>query len=514
MHVAAHLRISSFGTDPLATLPQTAQIQYLRGYLADLGAVSVLEEPQYFDRDYLSEFAAFYSVSASGYSNLCSRLHFFSGPELKRADLEAAVGGSQQLLGLQHHYLGFVVIRPIPQAPLGRTVLRWYSDPTPDTPRVTNPSRIYRCNVAGMQFEVQGLAWQQQDTGVGACATVGLWTMLHSSAFDDNHAIPTTAEITRSAHETASLGSRVFPSTGLSIFQVGEAIKAWSLSPLVVEGDLVKAGIDGFSKTRFAATCAAFIRSGYPVLLLGALRKQPGEEELHITCAVGFRASGNPPIAANATEIQDSWINHMYVHDDNIGPNVRLEIGTGPNGEATLQLSAPPITPARQNLNLTPLPYPVFVPHRLIVAVHNDLRTSADTLYRTALTIGNNVGVAANMLRNATHQASQGVIVSARFNRLTHYLNEELKILKDPALLAKVRLELIEKVRPMSLHIGVVRIGDSTSTPLLDVLYDTTDSELNHPVFAHVAYSPLARGTQQLLNQLSSQDLGTPIDGF
>ena len=31
------------------------------------------------------------------------------------------------------------------------------------------------------------LAWQQQDRGVSACATIAIWTMLHSSAFHERH---------------------------------------------------------------------------------------------------------------------------------------------------------------------------------------------------------------------------------------------------------------------------------------------------------------------------------------
>jgi len=58
-------------------LLDTTQVQYLRRYLTDLGATSVLEEQNYFDRDYLAEFSAFYSISSTGYPNVCRRLHFF-----------------------------------------------------------------------------------------------------------------------------------------------------------------------------------------------------------------------------------------------------------------------------------------------------------------------------------------------------------------------------------------------------------------------------------------------------
>src|SRR4051812_10662122 len=264
--------------DPFAGLAKSAQIEYLRGYLRDLDVKTVLEEPYYFDRDYLSEFSAFYSVSARGYPNVCRRLHFFSGPPIDRAALEAAMGTTgSHLSSLQEHYCGFIVLRPIPGAPLGRTVLAHYRERSPKTPRITTPARTYGVHIAGLRLEIKGLAWQQQDAAVSACATIALWTMLHSSAFDEHHAIPTTTAVTLSAHRTASMGARIFPSSGLKLHQIAEAIKEQGLTPLVVEADQTVSlpNADGyqhaqrlqyFTRSELARTAAMLIRSGYPVL--------------------------------------------------------------------------------------------------------------------------------------------------------------------------------------------------------------------------------------------------------
>ena len=79
MRLPLALAVGPFGpTDGLAKLRDCQQTLYLRRYLADLGATTVITEPYYFDRDYLAEFAAFYCISATGYQNVCQRLHFFS----------------------------------------------------------------------------------------------------------------------------------------------------------------------------------------------------------------------------------------------------------------------------------------------------------------------------------------------------------------------------------------------------------------------------------------------------
>lgn len=266
MRAAAPIALHAFDTagDPLSRLRSLPQGQYLRWYLADLSAKTVLVEPAYFDRDYLSEFAAFYCTSAAGYPNVCERAHYFAA-DVDRASLERAVAGDEaECDRLQSAYLGFIVLRPIPVTPIGRTVLKAYVDRTPLLPRVVEPFRRYQANVAGLEFEVDGIAWQQQDAAVGACATIALWSMLHSSAFDDRHVVPTTADVTRTAHGAGLSAQRAFPSRGLNFGQLVATIRDSGFAPLVVPGDL---GGDRFTREHFNASLAAFVRSGYPVVI-------------------------------------------------------------------------------------------------------------------------------------------------------------------------------------------------------------------------------------------------------
>lgn len=512
---ASKLRMHKFGDgDPLHSLRRTNQINYLIEYFNDLGATSVLEEPNYFDRDYLAEFTAFYGISSKGYPNICRRIHVFSVP-LNRSKLRNAASGNKKVIErLSAAYLGFMVLRPIKAAPLGRTVVIWYPENNYGTPRVTEPVRTYSVHVAGFTLNIDGLAWQQQDSGVGACATVGLWTMLHSSAFDDHHAIPTTAEITQAAHHTASLGSRVFPSKGLTIYQICEAIKANRLAPMVFEGDIKDStgcNVVGFTKERFSAACASLIRSGYPVLVVGRLENIGG----HAVCAVGFRSCAPMPPGGNSPVIlQESDIEYIYIHDDNIGPNVRFKIEIDANQKfVRLESNAPPPRGNRtQSQGGTPT---VIIPTQLVVAVHEDLRTSPDQLheigYRATAELYSTL---AGLLR-ASDQQPIALSFSTRFIKLSGYIEKELArtLGASPELLSKARLALCEHVPPMSLHVGVLRIGMWDGTPLVDILYDTTDSDRNHPVFTHVCYASFM---PQLLIYLRNNgyDFGVCIEAY
>ncbi len=79
MHSPKSLEFLSFeeGKERLTKNKNSKQTQYLLNYLQGLNVKRILIEPNYFDRDYLSEFSSFYSTSVSGYENICQRFHFF-----------------------------------------------------------------------------------------------------------------------------------------------------------------------------------------------------------------------------------------------------------------------------------------------------------------------------------------------------------------------------------------------------------------------------------------------------
>lgn len=502
--------------DPLVALAKKfGQASYLLYYFADLNAKSLLIEPIYFDRDYLAEFAAFYSTSARGYSNACQRIHYFS-TDVDRGLFKRALGGSRKAIKhLQENYLGFIVRRPIPAAPLGSTVVRWYPEHSPHTPCVTQPSRAYHCHVAGLTLTVEGLAWQQQDTGVGACATIALWTMLHSSALDEYHAIPTTADITRYAHRTASLGQRIFPSTGLTLSQLCEAVKEAGLAPVLSQGDIDLGEHAAFSRDRFSSIAASLIRSGYPTLLAGKL-EGVGH---HAVCAVGFREVSPPIPQPGKLELQDGTTEYLYIHDDNLGPNVRFQVDTvkAGFGEDYVQLVAS--TPEPQYSDRLSLPtdptraYPVFIPTQILAAVHNDMRTSPDHLYTIGLKASQDFLFYFNQLMASENPI--GLSLSVQVLQRDKYVEGELgkMLVGNASLLSRVRLELYEKLPRLSFHLGVLRMGWG-STPMLDVLYDTSDSNSHLSVFGYVAYQKPFSLVAELLNKKGYLQLGIGINAF
>ena len=476
-HPPQPLKFSDFESQK-RILDKNQQGQYLINYLGGLGAKSILIEPNYFDRDYLAEFSAFYSTSAYGYKNICQRIHFFSNGTINRELFEKATGDDRDSIKtLNGGYLGFCVLRPI-QACFGKTVLKWYPNKDQNSQRII-VKRNYTCHVAGVELSIEGLAWQQQDTGVGACATIALWSALQSSAFDDFHSIPTTAEITKLANKTASLGARTFPSEGLRDFQLYEAIKELKLSPMVQHGNVLKNPC--FTKERLMSSIASYIRSGFPVIILGDLMIDSEKQGSHAICCVGFR-NLSLPAPSQPVILEDSLNEILYIHDDNIGPNARFKI-TEEDQFSILHPEAPNYNADKQKTKYR------IIPRTLVVATHNDIRTSPKQLYSTGFYF---ISVLYQILSKILNIRMDDfhLSLSTRFIKLTDYIHGELgRLLKsNKSSLSKHRLYLWEKVRPMSAHIGLVRIGLARSSiPLLDVLYDTTDSNLQ--MFTYIPFN-------------------------
>lgn len=451
------MKIREFSQENLlSSYARVPQAQYLRCYLSDLGARWVIEEP-YFDRDYLEEHSAFYAALAARYPNHCTRAHFFDS-QFTTEILDAALGGDVfALLALQKSYLGFVVLRPLPHAPLGRTVMRWYPDEREryaNNPRVVRPSRDYVVHLAGLPLTVHGLAWQQQDGAVGLCATTALWSALHSSAFDDHHTVPTTTAVTRFAHQSFSGGVPRFPAVeGLTDQQMLETISRAGLTPILIAGD----ADDGFNQARFSTLVATLVRSRFPVLLSGVVDGLGG----HVVCLTGFREVGGC-----GSGLQDAEVTTFYIHDDNLGPNVRHVVRKDEYDRVLLCAEAPPPRYPGPRLPDPTNAHPAFRPQALIVAVPEGLHLSPERLEDVAREVSESIADMADEPMNLS--------VTFMFEKLAAYLGEVLPRGLTPERLRGARRAVAESVPLMSLHVAVVRLGLGDK-PVVDLLVDASD---------------------------------------
>src|SRR6266853_389925 len=236
------------------------QLHYVDGYVRHptLGCRTVVLEEHYIDRDHMEDHSVFYSKNLRQYPNSCQRLHFFS---LNERNLKAQIKRLQSLavqssstkaeFGAacakfsQSYYLGFSVIKPLPGCPVGRTVIRCLSPESGKGHRRLFPCAFdYTVHVFGLPLTVFGLAFQQQDLGVSACATTALWTSLQNARQLEQSGFATPAQITIRASQFTLPFGRPMPSPGLSLDQMCQAIQSLGYSPSLY---LTEATEDAFS---------------------------------------------------------------------------------------------------------------------------------------------------------------------------------------------------------------------------------------------------------------------------
>lgn len=292
------------------------QINYLYRYLKDLGAKTVLLEREYVDKDYLEDFSRYYVKCFSNDGHKCARLHFFS-EELTHNSLESLISnheGAAARLDLNSKYLGFIVIKPLPQTFIGKTCLKLYSNEKEKEKEKENSTpkaflfRNYDVDLFGIKLNINSIAFQEQDKVVSACATTSIWSALHAMKSQNLRDIPACSEITTNAINHIDGSSNNFPNKELSNKQILRALDIERLRHYATPLLSISTQKDFFDTVR------CHIDSGIPLILgvdvynietLGGLRKLAG----HAVTVLGYK--------------YDDSDQTIYLHDDRLGPYAR-----------------------------------------------------------------------------------------------------------------------------------------------------------------------------------------------
>lgn len=279
-------------------------------HLMVIGAKSYLIESRYIDRDYSSDYRRFYAQTFRTYDRHCKRVHFFA------EDLEsfgAKKNWVERTEALQNtskrSYLGFCVVRPLPNAPIGRTALRGDGPAGPNLESVVTCRASVRANLLGAELDVVGACFMQQDSRVGACAQVAIWTGARHMHHRHKYDWLSVADITRMAVPTTAEEATSLPagSDFLTSERMIRAIHEMGFQPLCLEGANIGAAI------------LPYVESGLPVILGLQDKKSPGSLG-HAVTVIGrvFGKQKTPD-----SQLADYFPAYI-VHDDQAGPYMLL----------------------------------------------------------------------------------------------------------------------------------------------------------------------------------------------
>ena len=429
--------------------PDVDQVAYLGRYALWLGARSFVVERHYVDRHFAEEFSLYYARCLNPPPSVCHRIHFFSRSlseeeldgELVKA-VESPSAKAEVEKALSASYLGFTVIRPLPHVPIGRTLLRSRDD---QPERHISTLTRNTVHLLGLELSLTGLAFQQQDRAVGACATAALWMAMSRVARLEGSRAPTPAFIAEAAARHNVSEGRPLPSRGLTQAQLTDAIRECGFAP-----EILKATGDA---AHFLAMVHCYLRSGLPVILV---LDSPDMPEAHAVTAVGYRLGSPRPELAFELPTRSMRIDQLYVHDDRLGPYARAGLELRPREGLFLDIER---DEGQQE-------EPLLI-RLAIVPVYPKLRVSAEDISAMASRFAELVWELTGDL-----QASCEMF----FVRAGSYL-EDLVGLKagfDTHLPAE-RLTWFMRCAAFSRWVCITRWWSRDDRPLVDFIYDTTD---------------------------------------
>lgn len=372
----ADVIVTSSGCD-VEFVENSSLFDYFLKYLENQRAKSMVVEPSYVDRDFLGDYAGYYARCFYAYDKTCARLHFFDETLNKDQVLSLIREGKNddQMESLQDSYIGFTVIKPLPERFIGRTCFRLDADKGHSCYPTT---RDYSISLYGIDLTIETLAYQEQDQAAAACASVALWTTFQKTSRLFQHSCPSPIEVTKLASQYWPDETRLLPNRGLTLPQISYIVHQVGLEPeflpIQCHEDLVSYSL-------------AYVRAGIPVIMLEAhyYVDEKGKERKVDHHAVVITGFSNPnesysPYPESSCVFKATGCDKLYVHDDQIGPFscVELDSAISPEGESYAAFNMKRTDPLE--------PWQIYVvPIGLLVPLHHNIRLRIRSVFSAVL---------------------------------------------------------------------------------------------------------------------------------
>jgi hypothetical protein len=264
----------------------------------------VIVERSYIDRDHRSSASYFYSQQFRATPRLCSRYHFFRGetPPSLQPGQEFPAGD----------YLGYVVQRPLAEAAIGRTVLRFDVAGVPNT--YLSCEAVFRPHLNESELLVAGVPYCQQDSAIMSCAETSIWAAARIMKKRYGHPLVLASQVaTLDTVGFLSMG-RILPSGGLTTDQMAHIVTSLGFGTLYYDRKATKSTEQPWEWDPISI-CAPYLASGIPVILVG-------QEHAVTACgAITYHDRGSAK-ATGSSELHRTrdWIRALIVQDDAQGP--------------------------------------------------------------------------------------------------------------------------------------------------------------------------------------------------
>jgi hypothetical protein len=367
--------------------------------------------------------------------------------------------------------MGFCVIKPLQGSPVGRTVIRHYDeDAGKGLLRKFNCTRYYKVHFLGVELEICGLVFQQQDVGVSACATTALWSSLSKTKDFEDISNPTPAQITRLASQYLLSAGRPMPSEGLTLEQMCQAVQSVQASASVIK-------VENLIEARSLLHSA--ISSGFaPVLLLEEVAAKP---RWHAVAVAGMKVRSNhrQRLISDLIDDEAGDLVSLYINDDRSSPYFRVDLPTR-GKRATLAFR---FLDEHDNLE----EFEKWKMTHILIPMHGKIRLSFAALRELAIEIVNVIVGYSGFYSLTVNTVDVGPLkLRTWIRRAPAYVHN---LFYGRQKVGARQRDAFNRKLILSRYVGVVRLT-CDRTGILDVLFDTTSTKKNPHCLGIVARIP------------------------
>lgn len=299
------------------------------------GAVHVIEEPAYIDRDYSAAYSAYYSTLYRSRSKYCRRFHFFASDlhDVWEANTMQEMAERLSDAGRDGAYLGYIVIRPLSHAPVSRALLASEKAAAFWPGAEISVRSTYSVHLMGAELRLEGAPVTEQDSLTGSCAQAAIWAA--GRHIHNQHSMPwfSTVDITDAAVRPADSSlSTSLPIGGeaLNCDNMVRALKAMGEHPIVYNPEVE----GGPWSIPAVVTTARYLDSGIPVII--GFLPHGEDKDGHAVVAVGTITNCDLPFA-NEEPTRANRITHILVNDDQNGTYIKIPVHSDGQGSRSLE---------------------------------------------------------------------------------------------------------------------------------------------------------------------------------
>lgn len=423
-------------------------------------AQTLLIEKIHVSRDFLDSYAGYIVESFEFYPKYCNRIHIFS-TEFNEDDLhrELSKPDSSFIKEIVGSYLGFIVVRPIPNSVIGLTILdpRIYIQ---EENVILFGVRKYYIHLFGQKIELITLAYQEQDKGTSACATASIWYLLNKIAILPRYYLKSPILITHSAGDIGYNGDQLFPNKGLNQTQMNTALKKSNLGfhmfNMKNTKDTSSESLNAFSK----GILYSYSFINIPILLVIKIKTNK-IKGYHSIAVIGYKKPNScKRKPTGRLFLVSELVTTFYTHDDQLGPFREIKLIDG-----TREINHPLVKRNKQEEKVDPEEYVKI--ERIIAATYPKIRIKYSDILKILTGLDN---ILMSYFEKISIKDREAMSWDVRLLFSTDY---KAGISKDVNIMDEHREKILSSIFPKYIWVATLLFGESQR--IFDFIFDATD---------------------------------------